>query len=133
MSEQSDQSFVSMINSVKDDLTSLVDSHIELARAEARESVGRIAKSSGLFITAIAMLNLALVFVFIAAAYYINTLGYELWVSFLFVVGGLTVGAIVLGLLAKRQISKITFGTKTAQSLTNTVQTISNLRSGSKQ
>ena len=133
MSEQSDQSFVSMINSVKDDLTSLVDSHIELARAEARESVGRIAKSSGLFITAIAMLNLALVFVFIAAAYYINTLGFELWVSFLFVVGGLTVGAIVFGLLAKRQISKITFGTKTAQSVTNTVQTISNLRSGSKQ
>lgn len=132
MSEQSDQSFVSMINSVKDDLTSLVDSHIELARAEARESVGRIAKSSGLFITAIAMLNLALVFVFIAAAYYINTLGFELWVSFLFVVGGLTVGAIVFGLLAKRQISKITFGTKTAQSVTNTVQTISNLRSGSK-
>ena len=133
MSEQSDQSFVSMINSVKDDLTSLVDSHIELARAEARESVGRIAKSSGLFITAIAMLNLALVFVFIAAAHYINTLGFELWVSFLFVVGGLTVGAIVFGLLAKRQISKITFGTKTAQSVTNTVQTISNLRSGSKQ
>jgi Flp pilus assembly protein TadB len=78
------------------------------------------------------MANLAGVFVFIAIAYYLNTLGYELWVSFLFVVGGLTVGAIILGLLAKRQISKITFGSKTAQSVTNTVQTISNLRSGSK-
>jgi len=78
------------------------------------------------------MANLAVVFVFIAAAYYLNTLGYELWVSFLFVVGGLTVGAIILGLLAKRQISKITFGSKTAQSVTNTVQIISNLRSGSK-
>jgi Flp pilus assembly protein TadB len=78
------------------------------------------------------MLNLAVVFAFVAAAYYINSLGYELWVSFLFVVGGLTVSAILLGLLAKRQVSKITFGTKTAQSLTNTVQTISNLRSGSK-
>ena len=132
MSTEKDASFVSMINSIKDDLTSLVNSHIELAQAEAKESVGRIAKSSGLFITAIAMLNLAIVFVFIAAAYYINTLGFELWVSFLFVVGGLTFGAVFLGLLAKRQASKITFGTKTAKSVTDTVNTISNLRPGSK-
>ena len=132
MSSEKDANFVSMINSIKEDVTSLVTSHIELAQAEAKESVGRFAKSSGLIITAIAMLNLAVVFAFIAGAYYINSLGYELWVSFLFVVGGLTVGAIVLGLVAKRQVSKITFGTKTAQSLTNTVQTISNLRSGSK-
>jgi Flp pilus assembly protein TadB len=132
MSLEKDANFIAMISSIKEDLTSLVSSHIELAQAEAKESVGRFAKSSGLFITAIAMANLAGVFVFIAIAYYLNTLGYELWVSFLFVVGGLTVGAIVLGLLAKRQISKITFGSKTAQSVTNTVQTISNLRSGSK-
>ena len=132
MSPEKDASFVSMINSIKDDLTSLVNSHIELAQAEAKESVGRIAKSSGLFITAIAMLNLAIVFVFIAAAYYINTLGFELWVSFLFVVGGLILGAGFLGLLAKRQASKITFGTKTAKSVTDTVNTISNLRPGSK-
>jgi len=132
MSLEKDANFIAMISSIKEDLSSLVTSHIELAQAEAKESVGRFAKSSGLFITAIAMANLAVVFVFIAAAYYLNTLGYELWVSFLFVVGGLTIGAIVLGLLAKRQISKITFGSKTAQSVTNTVQTISNLRSGSK-
>lgn len=132
MSLDKDASFVSMINSIKDDLTSLVNSHIELAQAEAKEAVGRLAKSSGLFITAIAMFNLAVVFVFIAIAYYLNTLGYELWVSFLFVVGGLTIGGILLGLLALRQAKKITFGTKTAKSVTDTVQTISNLRSGSK-
>ena len=132
MSSEKDANFVSMVNSLKEDLTSLVNSHIELAQAEAKESVGRIAKSSGLFITAIAMLNLAIVFVFIAAAYYINTLGFELWISFLFIVGGLLLGAVFLGLLAKRQASKITFGTKTAKSVTNTVQTISNIRPGSK-
>ena len=132
MSPEKDANFVSMINSIKDDLTSLVNSHIELAQAEAKESVGRLAKSSGLFITAIAMLNLAIVFVFIAVAYYLNTLGFELWVSFLFVVGGLTFGAILLGLLAKRQASKITFGTKTAKSVTDTVQTFTSLRPGSK-
>ena len=132
MSLEKDSNFVSMINSIKDDLTSLVNSHIELAQAEAKESVGRLAKSSGLFITAVAMLNLAVVFVFIAVAYYLNTRGYELWVSFLFVVGGLTLGGVLLGLLAMRQASKITFGTKTAKSVRDTVNTISNLRSGSK-
>lgn len=132
MSLDKDSNFVSMINSIKEDLTSLVNSHIELAQAEAKESVGRLAKSSGLFITAIAMLNLAVVFVFIAAAYYLNTLGYELWVSFLFVVGGLAIGGVVLGLLAMRQVSKITFGSKTAKSVTDTVQTLSNIRPGSK-
>jgi Flp pilus assembly protein TadB len=132
MSLDKDSNFVSMINSIKEDLTSLVNSHIELAQAEAKESVGRLAKSSGLFVTAIAMLNLAVVFVFIAAAYYLNTLGYELWVSFLFVVGGLAIGGVVLGLLAMRQVSKITFGSKTAKSVTDTVQTLSNIRPGSK-
>lgn len=132
MSSDKDPNLVSMINSIKDDLTSLVNSHIELAQAEAKESVGRLAKSSGLFVTAIAMLNLAVVFVFIAAAYYLNTLGYELWVSFLFVVGGLAIGGIILGFLAMRQASKITFGTKTAKSVTDTVANISNLRPGAK-
>lgn len=132
MSSDKDTNFVSMINSIKDDLTSLVDNHIELARAEAKESVGRIAKSSGLFITALTLLNLAFVFIFIAGAYYLNTLGYELWVSFLFAVGALTLGGVLLGLLAMRQASKITFGTKTAKSVTNTVQTISSIRPGSK-
>lgn len=132
MSSDKDTNFVSMINSIKDDLTSLVDNHIELARAEAKESVGRIAKSSGLFITALTLLNLAFVFIFIAGAYYLNTLGFELWVSFLFAVGALTLGGVLLGLLAMRQASKITFGTKTAKSVTNTVQTISSIRPGSK-
>jgi uncharacterized membrane protein YqjE len=132
MSSEKDANFVSMVNEIKDDVTSLVNDHIELAQAEIKESMARLAKSSGLFIAAIAMLNLAVVFAFIAAAYYINTLGYELWVSFLFVFGGLTLCGIVIGLFAMRQISKITLGSKTAKSVRNTVQTLSSIRPGSK-
>jgi Flp pilus assembly protein TadB len=132
MSPEKDANFVSMINSLKEDLSSLVISHIELAQAEAKESLGRVAKSSGLFITSIAMANLAIAFVFLAFAYYLNTLGFEMWVSFLFVVAGLTLGSILFGVLAKRQISKITIGSKTVKSVTNTVQTISSIRPGSK-
>ena len=78
------------------------------------------------------MANLAIAFVFLAFAYYLNTLGFEMWVSFLFVVAGLTLGSILFGVLAKRQISKITIGSKTVKSVTNTVQTISSIRPGSK-
>ena len=132
MSPEKDANFVSMINSLREDLSSLVISHIELAQAEAKESLGRVAKSSGLFITSIAMANLAIAFVFLAFAYYLNTLGFEMWVSFLFVVAGLTLGSILFGVLAKRQISKITIGSKTVKSVTHTVQTISSIRPGSK-
>jgi Flp pilus assembly protein TadB len=132
MSEQQEPTLTSMIISIKDDLTSLVNNHIELAQAEAKEAVGRMAKSSGLFLTAIAMANLAGIFAFIAAAYYINTLGYELWVSFLFVVAGLTTLALILGLLAWRQLRKVTLGSRTAKSLSDTVQTLTTLRTGSK-
>ena len=132
MSEQQEPTLTSMINSIKDDLTSLVNSHIELAQAEAKEAVGRMAKSSGLFLTAIAIVNLAGIFIFIAAAYYLNTLGYELWISFLLVVAGLATLALILGLLAWRQIRKITLGSRTAKSLADTVQTLTTLRSGSK-
>ena len=132
MSEKQEPTLISMVNSIKDDLTSLVNGHIELAQAEAKEAVGRMAKSSGLFLTAIAIANLAGIFIFIAAAYYINTLGYELWVSFLLVVAGLATLALILGLLAWRQIRKVTLGSRTAKSLSDTVQTLTTLRPGSK-
>ena len=57
MSEQQEPNLTSMINSIKDDLTSLVTSHVELAQAEAKEAVGRIAKSSGLFLIPNAILE----------------------------------------------------------------------------
>jgi Flp pilus assembly protein TadB len=132
MSLEKDANFIATVNSIKEDVTSLVASHIELAQAEAKEALGRVSKYSGLFITSIAMANLAIAFVFLAFAFYLNSLGYKMWVSALFVVGGLSIGSVIFGLLARRQIKKITIGSKTAKSVTNTVQTISNLRSNSK-
>jgi Flp pilus assembly protein TadB len=132
MNSEKDANFVSMVNEIKDDVTSLVNSHIELAQAEAKEALGRVSKYTGLFITSIAMANLAIAFVFLAFAFYLNALGYKMWVSALFVVGGLSIGSVLFGVLARRQLSKITIGSKTAKSVTNTVQTISTLRTGSK-
>jgi uncharacterized membrane protein YqjE len=132
MSTEKDANFVSMVNEIKDDVTSLVNSHIELAQAEAKEAVGRISKYTALFITSIAMANLAIAFVFLAFAFYLNARGYKMWVSALFVVGGLSIGSVLFAVLSKRQLSKITIGSKTVKSATNTVQTISSIRPGSK-
>jgi hypothetical protein len=132
MSTEKDANFVSMVNEIKDDVTSLVNSHIELAQAEAKESLGHVSKYTALFITSIAMANLAIAFVFLAFAFYLNARGFKLWVSALFVVGGLSIGSLIFAVLARRQISKISIGSKTAKSVTNTVQTISSIRPGAK-
>lgn len=132
MSKDREPSLITMVTSIFDDLSDLVRNHIELAQAEVKEAISGIAKFSGLLIVAITLLNLAGIFIFIAAAYYINTLGYELWVSFLLVVAGLATLALILGLLAWRQIRKVTLGSRTAKSLSDTVQTLTTLRPGSK-
>lgn len=132
MSKDREPNLISMVTSIADDLSAIVRGHIELAQAEVKEAVSGVAKFSGLIVAAITFLNLAGIFIFIAVAYYLNTLGYELWVSFLLVVAGLMIFAVILGLLAFRKIRKITLGSRTAKSLADTVSTITTLRPGSK-
>lgn len=132
MGKDREPSLISMVTSIIDDLSGLVRNHIELAQAEIKEAISGVAKFSGLLVIAISLLNLAGIFIFVAAAFYLNTLGYELWVSFLLVVAGLATFALIIGLLAWRQIRKITLGSRTAKSLADTVQTLTTLRSNSK-
>ncbi|MDP4588976.1 MAG: phage holin family protein [Candidatus Nanopelagicales bacterium] len=132
MGKDREPSLISMVTSIIDDLSGLVRNHIELAQAEIKEAISGMAKFSGLLVIAISLLNLAGIFIFVAAAFYLNTLGYELWVSFLLVVAGLATFALIIGLLAWRQIRKITLGSRTAKSLADTVQTLTTLRSNSK-
>jgi uncharacterized membrane protein YqjE len=132
VSKDREPSLISMVTSIADDLSAIVRGHIELAQAEVKEAISGMAKFSGLIVAAVTFLNLAGIFIFIAVAYYLNTLGYQLWVSFLLVVAGLVIFALILGLLAWRQIRKITLGSRTAKSLADTVSTITTLRPGSK-
>jgi len=132
VSKDREPSLISMVTSIADDLSAIVRGHIELAQAEVKEAISGIAKFSGLIVAAVTFLNLAGIFIFIAVAYYLNTLGYQLWVSFLLVVAGLVIFALILGLLAWRQIRKITLGSRTAKSLADTVSTMTTLRPGSK-
>ena len=132
MSENQDQNLSSMIASVVEDLNSLVRGHIELAKAEARDGMKRVIGASVLFISALAMANLAVIFVFIALAFFLNNHGFPLWVSFLVVMLALIVGAVIMVAIAFSVLRKITFGTRTADSFTETAKSLTNLRDSSK-
>ena len=132
MSENQDQNLSSMIASVVEDMNSLVRGHIELAKAEAREGITRVISASVLFISALAMANLAVIFVFIALAFFLNNQGFPLWVSFLVVMLALLVGAGIMVAIALNVLRKITFGTRTADSITETARTLVNSRESSK-
>ncbi len=132
MSENQDQNLSSMITSVVEDLNALVRGHIELAKAEARDGVSRVITASVLFISALAMANLAVIFVFIAFAFFLNNQGFPLWVSFLVVMLALLVGAGIMVAIAVNVLKKMTFGTRTADSFNETAKSLGNLRDSSK-
>ena len=132
MSENQDKNLTSMITSIVEDLNTLVRGHIELAKAEARDGISRLITSSILLIVSLAMANLAIIFVFIALAFFLNNQGFPLWVSFLVVMGGLLFGSILLLILAIRTLKKITFGTRTLDSFNETTKTFIDLRDGLK-
>jgi hypothetical protein len=116
-----------MIASVVEDLNTLVRGHIELAKAEARDGISRVITSSILLIVSLAMLNLAIIFVFIAGAFYLNNQGVALWICFLMVMSGLLLGSVILFVIAIRVLKKITFGSRTLDSFTETTRTLTDL------
>ena len=61
-----------MITAITDNITAMVRGHIELAKAEAIEAVKNALKSSVLFIIALAMVNLGMIFLFIAGAFWVS-------------------------------------------------------------
>ena len=128
MSEHQDGKLSAMISSIVEDLNTLVRGHIELAKAEAREGISRVITSSVLLIVSLAMLNLAIIFVFITAAFYLNNQGVALWICFLIVMGGLLFGSLILFLIAIRVLKKITFGSRTLDSFTETTRTLTELK-----
>jgi uncharacterized membrane protein YgcG len=128
MSEPQDNKLSGMIASIVEDLNTLVRGHIELAKAEARDGISRVITSSILLIVSLAMLNLAIIFVFIAGALYLNNQGVALWVCFLIVMGGLLFGSVLLFIIGMRVLKKITFGSRTLDSFNETTRTLTDLK-----
>jgi hypothetical protein len=104
-----DTNFVDLLKSVAADATALVRGHVELAKAELRQSARSAAIAIVAFLIAVASLNLAVIFSFVAAAYAIADNGYTLGSAFLMVAGILVGFALLItlgGVLLLRRASR---------------------------
>lgn len=123
MSTQTKPSFVELFRSIIDDVLTLVRGHVDLAKAELRQSL-RIAAFAIVALTiALAMVNLAVIMGFIAAVYRIAESGYPLWQSFLMVAGALIVLSVLMLFVGIARLRRAARPSLTAKSLAATRDT----------
>ena len=111
---------IATLKSIYDDAAELIRGTVELAKAELRQAAkAGIFAIVGLTI-ALAMVNLAVIMLFIAAVFGIATSGMPLWASFLVVAGGLFFLALFVVWRSLARIRKALHPTLTAKSLNDT-------------
>ena len=101
------------------DMSTLVRSEIELAKAEVGTSVKRGGIGAAAFAAAGVMAAFAAIFFFIALAEFLTWLGLTRWVSYLIVFALLVLIAAVAGLIGYRQVKKIKKPEKTLETLSD--------------
>lgn len=118
-----------LISSITDNITAIVRGHIDLAKAEAIEAVKNAIKSSVLFIIALAMVNLGMIFLFIAGAFWISdafnlssAVGFAITGGLLFLCSALMVA------IAIWKIKAIKNSRKTIDSINQTTESLMALK-----
>jgi uncharacterized membrane protein YqjE len=106
-----------LAKSAMTDVSTLVRSEIELAKAEIGTSVKRGGMSAAAFAVAGVMAAFAAVFFFITLAEFLTWLGLLRWVSYLIVFGLLLLLAAVAGLIGWRLVKKIEKPERTIETL----------------
>jgi len=130
---EQDKSLIGLITSITDSITALVRGHIELAKAEFIEAIKNLVKSSALFFAALALINLGLVFLLVAAALWISEVfNFSNSLGFLIVGGILFATALILILIGIAKINKVKNSRKTIDSLNATTESLRTLIPGNK-
>jgi uncharacterized membrane protein YqjE len=101
------------------DMSTLIRSEIELAKAEVGTSVKRGGIGAASFAAAGVLAAFAAIFFFVALAEFITWLGLVRWVSYLIVFAFLLLLAGVAGLVGYRQVKKIKKPEKTLETLSD--------------
>lgn len=128
---EQDKGLTAIINSITENLTTLVRGHIELAKAELIEALKNIAKSSVLFILALAMVNLGIIFLFIAIGFWISETFEMASSTGFFISGGLLfVTALIFVGIAVAKLKSVKNSRKTIDSLNATTASILSFRPG---
>ena len=130
---EQEKNLTGLINSITENVTNLVRGHIELAKAEAIAALKNAAKSSVLFLIALAMVNLAMIFVFIGLAFWVSqTFDLASSTGFFITAGALILVALAFVGIALVKIKRIFESRKTIDSLNETSQTLQSLIPGKK-
>lgn len=123
MSTQTKPSITELIRSIVDDVVALARGHVDLAKAELRQSVRIAAFAIAALTIALAMINLAVIMGFIAAVYGIAEAGFPLWQAFLMVAGALFVLSVFMVFLGIARLRRAARPSLTAKSLAATRDT----------
>lgn len=124
----SKKNLAELINSIVESITILIRGHIDLAIAEIREAIKNIIKSSILFMIALAMVNLGIIFLFVAIAFWLSE-QFNLSSSVGFLITGITlfISALVFVGIGIFKVKKIKGSHKTIDSLTATAESLQSL------
>lgn len=120
-----EQKLSKMVESLQADVTGLVHDHIELAKAELRETFKNAGIATGLNILALGVAWVSVIFFFIAGAYGINAAGLDLWLSFLIMAVGLLVFAGLCVAIGLSKFKKAAKPKRTIESLNKTYGAVS--------
>jgi uncharacterized membrane protein YqjE len=130
---EQDKNLVELINSITENVTTLVRGHIELAKAEAIEALKNLLKSSVLFLIALNLIILGKLILIFAFAFWLSE-KYE-WntsTGFFVVAGIIYFFSIIFIVIAAIKLAKIKKSRKTIDSLNATSQTLQSLIPGKK-
>ncbi len=130
---EQDKNLVGLINSITENVTTLVRGHIELAKAEAIEALKNLLKSSVLFLIALNLIILGKLILIFAFAFWLSE-KYE-WntsTGFFVVAGIIYFFSIIFIVIAAIKLAKIKKSRKTIDSINATSQTLQSFIPGKK-
>jgi len=128
MSDKSGPSISAMINSMLEDVVALLRGHIELAKAEIKESISSFLKSSVYLLIALSIGHLALILLLVTAGFGLVAVGLEPWAAFLIVSLVLVVLTGVFIWAGIRKLKGLSKSHRTVDAFTETAETLRSLR-----
>lgn len=128
--DETDESLGSLFAAASRDLSALVHSEIELAKAEIKFDVKHAATGGAMFGAAGFLGVLALILLLISAAYGLVAAGLDASIAFLLVAVALLVLAGVLAVVGKRSVAKVGPPERTIRTSKQTAAFLKSPRSG---
>ncbi|MGY1621343.1 phage holin family protein [Geodermatophilus sp. SYSU D00965] len=106
-----------LVQSAMADMSTLIRSEIELAKAEVGKSAKKAGIGAGAFGAAGVLLGVSTVFLFITIAEFLTWLGLQRWISYLIVWAFFVLLAAIAALVGRGQIKKIEKPERTLETL----------------